>query len=146
MNKSNVNYYSKYLKYKNKYLTLKGGSLLEDPDFRSIAIQENLLLNQEILSENSSEGIIFKVTYDGKNYVYKKSVLTRTTGSSRKNFDLLGNDYLRQLILELKIINKIADENDNIIKIFKIVVDENNKFTGWLMEDLSNMITLAKIL
>ena len=44
----------------------------------------------------------------------------------------------------MKIINKISDENDSIIKIFKIVVDENNKFTGWLMEDLSHMITLSK--
>ena len=33
MNNSNVDYYLKYLKYKNKYLSLKkGGSLLEDPD------------------------------------------------------------------------------------------------------------------
>ena len=128
MNKSNVNY---YLKYKNKYLSLKkGGSLLEDPDFRNLTVQENLFLNQEILSENSSEGIIYKVTYNGNNYVYKKSVLSKISGYSIKKFNILGDDYLRELILELKIINKISDENDSIIKIFKIVVDENNKFTN----------------
>lgn len=151
MNNSNVDYYSKYLKYKNKYLKLrnqigngKNGESKKDPDYKNLIVQENLLLNKKILSENSSEGIIYKVNYNGKNYVYKKSILSNHSGFSIRNFNILGDDYLLELILELKIINKISEENNNILKIYKIVLDENNKFTGWLMEDLSNMITLSK--
>ena len=144
MNNSNVDYYLKYLKYKNKYLSLKkGGSLLEDIDYKNLTVQENLLINQEMISNTSKDGIIYKVTYNDGNFVYKKAVLSRVHSPMEK-FNLLGDNYLIELILELKILIKISDETDNILKVFKIVVDENNKFTGWLMEDLSHMITLTK--
>ena len=60
-----MNYYNKYLKYKNKYLKLLGGSAVEKNEFETLMLDNNTILYNAIFinSDIKTSNLDYKYIY-----------------------------------------------------------------------------------
>ena len=120
-----------YLKKRNKKIYGGGG------------INKNNFSNVSLITDNSTEGLIWKVTYKNKDYVFKEFL--KKEEEKEEMSDLYRLNTERALLqyketgeirkLELPIY-QILSENSNILTIYDIVVDNKGDFQGLLTEYL----------
>ena len=122
-----------YLKKRNKKIYGGGG------------INKNNFSNVSLITDNSTEGLIWKVTYKNKDYVFKEFLNRKKEEEKEQMSDLYRLNTERALLryketgeirkLELPIY-QILSENSNILTIYDIVVDNKGDFQGLLTEYL----------
>jgi hypothetical protein len=141
-------YRNKYLKYKIKYLKLKGGnSITENNNLLKIDPKNpsDIFEKLEVLGKKSSDGIIYvvKLKNNDKEYIFKqiweKSFLKKL---NRKFFlkdkeKILISWYREYMEKELELLKLLGNNNEHILKIYKLVINKNNDhFLGLLTEFL----------
>lgn len=122
-----------YLRKRKKKIHIGGG------------ITENQFSNKSLITDSSTEGLIWKVKYKNNDHVFKEF---KMRDIRKKNDDDINIHDLKTQLQELTFKEKgeirklelplytFLSQNDNILKIYDIVLDAEGNFRGLLMEYL----------